>query len=136
MTTKDFFINALTPKDTEEMKPGFYVQKRRSGEYKQILPLAWNGKFLVKEQLRTVFTLRTILFIALICFIAWSYVHDTSELMTFYNNVTSNPIAFCQAVDQFYQQPICSDDDAAKGSCMQNGFVINISPIETTKDGV
>jgi len=69
----------LTPKDTEEIKPGLFIQKRKNGKYKQIYPLAWEGKLRWKEQLKTIFTFRTFFTIALILFLAWSYIHDTGE---------------------------------------------------------
>lgn len=93
---------AFTPKDTEELKPGFYVQQR-GDKYKQILPFVFEDKWLWKEQLRTVFKLRTIFTIALIIFIAWSYLHDTGVYREFYEEVIEDPIKFCTWVNNNYE---------------------------------
>ena len=74
------FIDAITPKDTEEIKPDLFVQKKRYG-YKQINPLAWGGRFRWNEQLRTLISFGTIFRLAIIIFIAWSYFHDVCECL-------------------------------------------------------
>ena len=89
---------ALTPKDTEELKSNFYVQKRK-GEYKQILPFVWNDKWLVREQLRTVISIRTVVTIAIILFLVWSYLHDTGLYREFYEEVMDDPYKFCEQVN-------------------------------------
>lgn len=94
--------DSLTPKNTEELKPGLFIQKTKKG-YRQIEPMAWKGKLRTKEQLRTIFSLRTLVFIAIISFIAWSYVNDTRQLTEFYSDVTNDPIAFC--VNAFANNP-------------------------------
>ena len=72
------FKKHLTPIDTEEIKPNLFIKKTDKG-YRQVHPLVWNNKYRWKEQLKTVFTFRTFFTLALIIFIAWSYVHDTKE---------------------------------------------------------
>lgn len=78
-------IDFLTPENTEELKPGLFVQKV-GDKYRTIKPMAWDGKLLVKEQLKTVFNLRTIFTIILILFIAWSYVTETEYSRQLQNN--------------------------------------------------
>ncbi len=79
-------VNFLTPKETEEIRPGIFIQKHKDN-YRIVKPLAWNGKFRTREQLKTVFNLRTAFTIALIVFIAYSYVQQTS----YCNEIQSNP---------------------------------------------
>jgi len=102
----------LTPSDTEEIKPGLFIQTRYrnidDGQgnvigrealgYRQIEPLVWEGKFRKKEQLRSIFSWRTLITISIILFIAWSYLHDTGAYREFYNSYAQNPIAFCENV--------------------------------------
>ncbi len=88
-------IKSLTPKNTEEVKPGLWIQKRKSGKYHQVLPFAWEGKWLWKEQLKTVFTFRTLATILIISFIAWSYVHDDAEIKNAYWEIVNNQGEFC-----------------------------------------
>ena len=66
-------IDGLTPKDTEEIKPGLFVQKKKNG-YRAVNPIAWNGKYRWRKQ----FGWRTVFTIAIICFIAFTYFNETS----------------------------------------------------------
>ena len=75
-------VEALTPKDTEELRPGLFIQKTSKG-YRQIKPLAWKGELKIKEQLKTLLNFRTLFTIVLICFIAWSYFEDTQACREF-----------------------------------------------------
>ncbi len=69
-------IDRLTPKDTEEIKPGFFIQKRK-GSWRRVEPMAWKGEWRTKEQLKSVFNFRTLFTIAIIIFLAWSYFNET-----------------------------------------------------------
>lgn len=117
-------IEFLTPKDTEEVRPGLFVKTTLKG-YRVMSPLAWNGKLRVKEQLKTVFSLRTIFTIALVLFIAYSYIHDNSALLDFYKDVRGNPQYFCANVEKYFNGANCTQLDRVNGLCM-NGE-INIS---------
>ena len=107
----------LTPRDTEEVKPGLFIQKRTNGSYRMINPMAWDGKLRTKEQLKTVFSLRTIFTIALIIFIAYNYRTDNVKLLDFYNRVHENPIYFCQQVTESLKTPECSEQNRLNGLC-------------------
>ncbi len=96
-------IDHLTPKNTEELKPGLFIQKRGKG-YKQIYPIAWNGKIRYKEQWATIFSWRTFFTVGLVLFIAWSYLHDVKEFRDFYIEVSSNPVLYCTNVFQNLNQ--------------------------------
>ena len=89
------FIDVLTPKDTEEVKPGLFIQQRGRG-YRMVQPFAWNGKMRWREQMRTVFSIRTFITLAIIGFIVWGYLNDTGEFRDFYVEVKGNPVAYCQ----------------------------------------
>ena len=77
--------DSLTPKNTEEIKPGLFIQSYQGG-YRQIKPLAWNGEIRWREQIRTIFCFRTIFTIALILFLAWSYYSNTKSCEEFQAN--------------------------------------------------
>lgn len=91
------FIDLLTPGNTEEVRPGIFIQEDK-GSYRTINPLAWKGKFRTREQLRTVFSVGTVIRIFIIVFIVWAYLNDTAEYRGFYNTVISNPVAWCNNV--------------------------------------
>ena len=104
------FTERLTPKDTEEIKPGLFVQTKygelldKDGqtvigkapmEYKQIYPAAWEGKIMWKNLLWGKGFLKSFLWFTIIIFVAWSYWHDVQVYQEFYEEVISDPILFC-----------------------------------------
>jgi hypothetical protein len=83
------FKKAFTPKDVEEIKPGFFVQKK-GDSYRQVHPLVWKGKWRLRNQIK----IRNILMIAIIIalfLVGMKYVR-------FYEEVNSNPKEFCSNV--------------------------------------
>ena len=107
--------------DTEEVRPGFFIQKK-GHRYKRVYPLIWNGQWQVKEQLRTVFTLRTFFTIGLILFLAWAYQHDVQSYQDFYEDVRSDPIGYCDEVRKAIDVG-CTSQDEANGLCVRNDLV-------------
>ncbi len=85
---------ALTPKDTEEIKPGLFIQ-RRGNNYRQIDPAAWNGKINWKNFLLGQNFLRNFIWFVIIIFLAWSYFYDTKVYRDFYEEVIADPVSFC-----------------------------------------
>lgn len=83
------FKKAFTPKEVEELKPNFFVQKR-GDNYRQVRPLVWNGKWRLRNQIgwRNVFM---ILLIVGLFLVGVKYV-------TFYEEVNSDPQEFCKNV--------------------------------------
>lgn len=92
------FIKSLTPGDTEEVKPGLFIQ-RRLGKYRQIYPAAWNGKMNWKNFILGPNFFKHFFIFLLIVFLAFSYWHDTKELKEFYYKVNYNKIDWCLGVD-------------------------------------
>ena len=102
---------ALTPQNTEEIKPGLFIQKK-GDSYRMIKPMAWNGKVLWKEQLKTIFTLRTFFTIAIVLFLAYSYIHDIQEFKDFHNEVMDNPDAWCGELAKLRIAPTIGELDS------------------------
>ncbi len=123
------WAKSLEPKDTEEIKPGLWIQKTKKG-YRQILPMAWKGKVLWKKQLRTVITVRTIFTIALIIFIAWSYLHDVNVYKKFYEEFNSDRVGYCEAEleEHYNQNPGFTEDGFQIKDGEQNPFSISSHP--------
>lgn len=92
------FIKSLTPEDTEEVKPGVFLQKRKKG-WKQVYPAAWKGKINWGN-----FILggpdfwKTTIWFMIILFLVFSYWHDTNELREFHDKVSANREAWCAGV--------------------------------------
>lgn len=82
MSIKD----SLTPKDTEELKPGFFVQKQ-GNKYRQVQPIIWKGKWRLKNQIEW----RDIFFIALII----GLFFGGQNYVRFYEETITDPAAFC-----------------------------------------
>ncbi len=77
---------SLTPKDTEELKPGFFVQKQ-GNKYRQVEPIVWNGEWRLKNQIKW----KDILFIALII----GLFLGGQGYVKFYEETITDPAAFC-----------------------------------------
>ncbi len=101
---KEIIIERLTPKRTEEVKPNLFIQQinppDKPDKYRQIIPVAWNGKIINKTVLifgaKPVWS--TITFIAILL-MAYGYVHDGQARDDFYNQVIFN---------QSYTQYLCT----------------------------
>lgn len=83
--TKMSWIEKITPKNTEEIKPNLFIQKTKTG-YRQIYPAAWNGKinwynFLVGKHFW-----RGLIYIAIILYIAYWWYQDTTYCREFQEN--------------------------------------------------
>ena len=91
-------IKSLTPKDTEEIKPGLFIQKYR-GKYRRIYPAAWNGKFNLKNFITGGPNFwKTTLFFIIILFLVWSYIQDTTSLREFQEVVNEYKFEWCGGV--------------------------------------
>ncbi len=89
------FIDSLTPKDTEELKPGLFIRKR--GEvYRQINPIAWNGKWRLNKQ----FKWGNLIMIILVLAIAYSYYTETK----FSRDLQENPCGILQNITNFCRE--------------------------------
>lgn len=88
------FIKAMTPKNTEEVKPGLFIQARPSRRegiiYRQVHPAAWNGKLNWYNFLLGPNFFKNSVWIIIILFIAWSYSHDVEAYQNYYEELNSN----------------------------------------------
>lgn len=64
---------SLVPNNTEEIKPGLFVQRRAKDKYRVVNPIVWKGKWRLKQQ----FGWGNLLMIILIVGISWSYFTET-----------------------------------------------------------
>lgn len=110
------FVDNLTPKNTEEIKPGLFIQKTKGG-FRLVNPVAWKGKYRWKEQLKTVVSLKTIFSMAVILLLVWSYVNDTREYRQFYEKIIANPIAYCSEIQTTLSGDICTEQNERLGLC-------------------
>ncbi len=80
-------IDRLSPKETEELRPGVFVQtiNHRDGKttYRTVNPIAWKNKWRLNKQ----FGIKNLITISIILFVAWSYFHDTE----FCRDLQENP---------------------------------------------
>jgi len=93
----------FTPKNTEEIKPGLFIQLK-GNKYRPIKPIVWEGEWKLKEQ----FGWKNLIWIAIILFVAWSYQNDVGEFKDFYEEVKSNPIQYC---NQYLNNPTLTNFD-------------------------
>lgn len=94
MSLKD----SLTPKNTEEVKPGLFVQNK-NGTWRAVQPIVWNGEWRLKNQ----FGWKNLFTILLIFLIAYSYFHETSYCRELQENpceILTNLTNYCFEVGQ------------------------------------
>ena len=115
----NFFIGAITPKDTEEVKPGLFIQKKLGG-YRQVHPSAWDGKINWKNFIFGGSIFKGLGFFLIIIFLAWSYQHDVAQYQDFYQEVRSDPIAYCEKVRTAIDVS-CSEEQERNGLCVRFG---------------
>lgn len=105
-----WLLNHLTPKNTEEVKPGLFIQKYKGDnlmlklekaadghpeeikydKYRVVVPGAWKGVFYPKNLLLGKAPLRGLAIFAFILFLAWAYWHDTSTLVEINRQLAGN----------------------------------------------
>ncbi len=78
--------SSLTPKDTEELRPNFFVQQR--GEtYRQVKPLVWNDEWRLKGQIGW----QNVLMIVLMILLFYKF----AGYVKFYEQFHSRPSEVC-----------------------------------------
>ncbi len=107
-----FWERGLTPKDTEEIRPGLFIKRLKGNRYKQVEPLVWNGKWRLRNQ----FGWRNLLFIVLVFLIATSYYIDTKACRNFQEEICYNIVSinsYCYELEQlgFEGDPIKDFED-------------------------
>jgi len=75
-------IDSLTPKNTEEIKPGLFIQKIPKG-YRQIYPAAWNGKMNWKNFLWGSGFLKSFIWFVIILIVVYGYYDSTTNCSDF-----------------------------------------------------
>lgn len=139
------FIETITPKDTEEVKPGLFIQKgiwARSliGKalvfakilkpkpdkefYRMVHPGAWDGKINWKNFILGGNPIKHLFIFLLILFVAWSYLHDRGEFRDFYIEVMDDPIKWCGEVDKLKELPECTQELEDLGMCYTYNYNI------------
>lgn len=76
------FIDSLTPKNTEEVKPGLFIQKTSTG-YRQIYPAAWDGIINWKNFLWGSGFLKSFMGFAILMLIVFGYYDSTKSCNEF-----------------------------------------------------
>lgn len=98
MTIKE----SLIPKNTEEIKPGFFIQKYGDG-YRQIDPMVWDNKVRWKSMILGKDWLKHFIFFIILMFIVYGYVHDNKVYIEQNKMIKENPIIFCQGAISAYE---------------------------------
>lgn len=109
------FVDSLTPPDTEEIKPGVFLQKR-FGKYRLIHPASWEGKMNWKNLFLGGNPLKHLVIFLFIVFLVWSYQHDIQNYQEFYERVRGDPLGFCEEV-KIANDVTCTDRYAELGLC-------------------
>ena len=76
------WVDSITPKNTEEDKPGLFIQEKR-GKLRQVHPAAWNGKVNWKNFLLGHDFLKNLIVFAIIMFVAYGFYQGTHACTEF-----------------------------------------------------
>jgi len=97
------FVETLTPKHTEEVKPGLFIQKYARG-YRQIYPAAWEGKI---NWYNFIFggKIRNLIWFFIILMVVFGFYMQTGDYIKFYDSFMQDPIEFCKNVTMLYDSP-------------------------------
>ena len=87
MSLKESIEKRLLYKNTEEIRPGLFVQLNK-GKYKQVKPMVWKGEWKLKGQ----FTWRNLFTMLAIIFVVGTYIYDSVEI----NKFNEDPFAYCE----------------------------------------
>jgi hypothetical protein len=123
------FISSLEPKNTEEVKPGLFVQSftknPSSVKYRVVHPAVWNGKVNWKNFILGSSPLKHFLIFLLLMFLVWSYQHDVSSYKDFYEKIISECTCQCSGASDY-----CTEEMRQNGECIQQDFRIDTIIIE------
>lgn len=117
------WIERLTPKDTEEVKPGLFIKKTRFS-YRQVHPAAWDGKINWKNLTVGPNFWKNFLWFAILVFIVLGYMNDVREYKGWYERYTKNPAEFCKI--NFYEPSPSIIPTEINFSSIINGSTKNI----------
>ncbi len=118
------YVDFLTPKDTEELKPGLFIQKK-VGVYRQVYPAGWKGKIIWKNMLFGGSPIKSLIFFAIILFVIWSYNNDVAQYKEFYERVYNNPVLFCSQASVGILEAIeCTPDREKNGLCQNTQDIL------------
>lgn len=104
----------LAPDNTEELRPGFFVQKKvtdKGETFKQVYPVAWNDRINWKNLIFGPKILDSTTFwfllLMLLCFFYW---HDVHEYKAYYEYTRANLTEICIEWQQWhtYKAPVAN----------------------------
>ncbi len=110
------FINAITPKDTEEVKPGLFIQEK-FGSYRQVHPGAWNGKVIWKNFIFGGNPIKHFILFLVLMFIVFSYQNDVGAYRDFYEEVSGDRFGYCEDLRLSQINPECTIQLQKQGLC-------------------
>lgn len=131
MSLKKSIEDRLKQRGTEEVKPGFFIQKSGKG-YRKITPLVWKGKWRFKEQ----FSLKNLVWPFILLFILLGYFSTTGGYIEFYDVVHEDPYGFCEEVYLTLQTPDCTEQFEKFGLCNRNTGIDQSNIVKTFEEGL
>ena len=110
------FADSVTPPNTTEIKPGLFVQKK-GNRWRKVEPIAWNGKLRINAQLKSLLTIKTLVWFGVLILLVMAYNNDNAQLIEFHNQVVENPVMFCNELIASYQSDVCTEQWEKFGLC-------------------
>lgn len=110
-------IDSLTPKETEEIRPGLFIQKTSRG-YRQVYPAAWKGEINWGNFLWGSGFFKSFIWFAIILLVVYGYYDSTTSCSEFQENPCKylpNITNYCLDVTESSSLDIFSGDNDRKG---------------------
>ena len=104
------FVELLTPKHTEEIKPGLFIQKVPRG-YRQIYPVAWNGVINWKRFFLGHNFWKNLFIFLVILLVVYGYFEGTNECRKF----QEDPCAHLQNITKYCYEKYSISGDFKSG---------------------
>ena len=98
-------IKFLTPKNTEEVRPGFFIQKKKKG-YKRIYPACWNGKIIWRNFILGGNFWKYLGITLFILYLSWAYKTDVKMYQDFYIMVKQNLSYICSNMESYQENTL------------------------------
>ena len=109
-------------KNTEEIRPNLFLKKTKKGNYYQVYPLRFNGRWMVKNFLWPPYMKWTVLMVTILVTVALSHKHDVAVYTEALKPLYENPIKYCNAIIEEHVRPICTEQLEKFGLCDRINF--------------
>jgi hypothetical protein len=108
------------PDNVELVRPGLWIKTTKREKYRQVYPIWWEGKLILRHMIWPPNFTPFALFILLFIFMAWQSAEQMDQYNEFIEPIFESPVGWCSEVISGYQIPGCTDFLREAGLCTFN----------------